>query len=189
MGFLTGLLVAIILIVVISAMWWLGVYNRLIALRNEIENLWSQIDVQLRRRFDLIPNLVETVKGYASHEKEIFERIAEARAQMVNAKAPEDQARADNMLTGALKSLFAVSEAYPDLKANENFISLQQELSSTESQIARARELYNDAVMSYNTVRQSFPSSIVANSGGFGPKPYFPIDEAAREPVKVSFAQ
>ncbi|MCC6484585.1 MAG: LemA family protein [Armatimonadetes bacterium] len=188
MGFLAVVLLGFILLAVIVALWWIGIYNRLIALRNEIENLWSQIDVQLRRRFDLIPNLVETVKGYASHEKEIFEKVAEARAQMLNAKSPTDQVQADNMLTGALKSLFAVAEAYPDLKANQNFLSLQEELSSTETQIARARETYNDAVMSYNTLKQSFPASIVASTGGFGAKPYFPVEEEAREPVKVSFA-
>lgn len=173
--------------VVVLIMWAIGIYNRLVALRNQIENLWSQIDVQLRRRFDLIPNLVETVKGYATHEKEIFEKIADARARMLSASGPAEQAQADNILTGALKSLFAIAEAYPDLKANENFLSLQTELAGTEDQIAQARELYNDAVMTYNTAIQSFPSSIVAGIGNFRQKPYLPIDEAAREPVKVSF--
>ena len=184
MPVLIGLAVVVVLII----LWAVATYNRLVALRNQIENTWSQIDVQLRRRFDLIPNLVETVKGYAAHEKEIFEKVAEARAKMMGAKGVEDTAEASNMLTGALKSLFAVAEAYPDLKANQNFLSLQEELAGTENQIARARELYNDAVMSYNTMIQSFPVNIIAGMGGFSQRPYFPMEEAAREPVKVSFS-
>ena len=185
----TGLITLIILgaIALTVVMWAIGTYNRLVALRNQIENLWSQIDVQLKRRFDLIPNLVETVKGYATHEREVFEKIADARARMMSATGPAEQAQADNILTGALKSLFAISEAYPDLKANENFIKLQGELANTEDQIARSRELYNDSVMTYNTTIQSFPPSIIAGMGSFRQKPYFPIDEASREPVKVSF--
>ncbi len=174
-------------IVVLVLLWGVGVYNRLVSLRNQVENAWSQIDVQLRRRFDLIPNLVETVKGYASHEKEIFEKVAEARAKMVGAQGVQEQAEANNMLTSALKSLFAVAEAYPDLKANQNFLSLQQELAGTEDQIARSREVYNDAVMNYNTMIQVFPASIVAGIGGFTAKTYFPMEEEAKEPVKVSF--
>lgn len=181
-----GILLAVVVVILL---WWVTTYNRLVSLRNQIENAASQIDVQLRRRFDLIPNLVETVKGYAAHEKEVFEKVAEARASMMNAKGVEEQGQANNMLTSALKSLFAVAEAYPDLKANQNFLALQQELTNTEDQIAQQREIYNDAVMTFNTSIQQFPSSVVAQTGGFTQKPYFPMDEAAREPVKVSFAQ
>jgi len=174
-------------VVVVVLLWGVGIYNRLVTLRNQVENAWGQIDVQLRRRFDLIPNLVETVKGYAAHEKEVFTKVTEARAKMASAQGVEDTAAADNMLTGALKSLFAVAENYPELKANENFLSLQTELSSTEDQLARAREIYNDAVMSFNTLIQVFPASLVAALGGFKSKTYYPVDEEAREPVKVSF--
>jgi LemA protein len=187
----TGILLAVLgvigAVVVVVLLWGVGIYNRLVTLRNQVENAWGQIDVQLRRRFDLIPNLVETVKGYAAHEKEVFTKVTEARAKMASAQGVEDTAAADNMLTGALKSLFAVAENYPELKANENFLSLQTELSSTEDQLARAREIYNDAVMSFNTLIQVFPASLVAALGGFKSKTYYPVDEEAREPVKVSF--
>lgn len=189
MGITAGTVVLLVLggLVVLVVLWAIGIYNRLVALRNRIENAWSQIDVQLRRRFDLIPNLVETVKGYASHEREIFEQVAEARSRMTGAQGVEDQAEANNLLTAALGRIFAIAEAYPDLKANQNFLSLQQELAGTEDQIARAREIYNDAVMSFNTLIQVFPASIVAGIGGFTQKPYFPVEDAARQPVKVQF--
>ncbi len=167
--------------------WVILTYNRLVVLKNGIENAWSQIDVQLRRRFDLIPNLVETVKGYASHEKEVFEKVTQARASMANAQGVAQQAEAQNLITGALKSLFAVSEAYPELKANENFMMLQEELSGTESKIAYARQFYNDSVMSFNTMIQSFPANLLAGAFGFAAKEYFPMEDVAREPVKVQF--
>lgn len=186
-----GMLIIVLLVLagfaVLVLLWAVGIYNRLIKLRNQTENEWSQIDVQLRKRFDLVPNLVETVKGYAAHEKEVFEKVTQARASMASAQTVQQQGEAQNMLTSALKSLFAVAEAYPDLKANQNFLALQQELSTIETGIARAREIYNDAVMALNTLIQTFPASIVAQFGGFRPKDYFPMEDAAREPVRVSF--
>ena len=162
-------------------------YNGLVRLRNRIENAWSQIDVQLQRRYDLIPNLVETVKGYAAHEREVFERVTQARNQALNAQGVANQAEAENMLTGALKSLFAVSEAYPELKANQNFLALQEELSGTEGRIAYARQFYNDAVQSYNTKIQQFPSNLIAGPFGFKEREYFEADDTSRGPVQVQF--
>ncbi len=176
-----GIVVAVALAVVL-------IYNSLVSLRNKIDNAWAQIDVQLRRRYDLIPNLVETVKGYARHEKQVFENVTKARAAIMSAGTIAGKAKADNMLTGALKSLFAVAEAYPQLRASENFQQLQEELSGTESKIAFARQFYNDNVMAYNTQIQSFPSSVMANAFGFLPREYFETGgEEARKPVKVSF--
>jgi len=168
-------------------LWAILTYNRLVVLRNRIENAWSQIDVQLRRRYDLIPNLVETVKGYAAHEKEVFQRVTEARTAMTNAQGVEEQGQAQNMISQALKSLFAVAEAYPDLKANQNFLLLQEELSGTESKIAYARQFYNDSVMSLNAMIQQFPANIIAGTFGFQTKEYFPMEDIAREPVQVKF--
>lgn len=179
--------IAVLAVVAILVIWIVYIYNRLVVLRNRIENAWSQIDVQLRRRYDLIPNLVETVKGYAAHEKEVFEQVASARSAMMSASTVEAQGQAQNQITQALKSLFAVSEAYPELKANENFMMLQEELSGTESKIAYARQFYNDTVMSYNTMIQSFPANMLAGTFSFTQKEYFPMDEAAREPIKVQF--
>jgi len=152
-----------------------------------VENAWSQIDVQLRRRYDLIPNLVETVKGYASHESETFEKVTQARNMAIQAQGVAEQGKAENMLTGALKTLFAVAEAYPDLKANQNFLALQEELTSTEGKIAYARQFYNDSVMSFNTAIQSFPANMVAGLFGFVQRDYFEIEAAATEPVAVQF--
>jgi LemA protein len=180
----------IILLVIVGALVLIvvGMYNSLVTLRNRAENAWSQVDVQLRRRYDLIPNLVETVKGYAKHEREVFEKVTQARAAAIDAKTVKDQGQAENMLTGALKSLFALAEAYPDLKANQNFLQLQEELSGTESKIAYARQFYNDMVMKFNQKQQVFPSNIIANMFSFKEKEYFEIEEpAAKEPVKVSF--
>jgi LemA protein len=174
-------------VVVIGILWVIAKYNQLVTLRNRIENAWSQIDVQLRRRYDLIPNLVETVKGYATHEKEVFERVSQARAAMTTVGSVAEQGQAQNQITQALKSLFAVAEAYPELKANQNFLMLQEELSGTESKIAYARQFHNDSVMAYNTLIQSFPANMLAGTFGFTEKDYFPMDEAAREPVKVQF--
>ncbi len=166
----------------------IGIYNRLVTLRNRCNNAWAQVDVQLRRRYDLIPNLVETVKGYAKHEREVFQKVTEARSQALNAGTVKDQGVAENMLTGALKSLFAVVENYPDLKANQNFLMLQEELAGTEGKIAYARQFYNDTVMQFNLKQQVFPSNIIASMFNFKEKEYFEIEEPeARKPVEVKF--
>lgn len=160
-------------------------YNGLVRLRNQVKNGWAQIDVQLKRRVDLIPNLVETVKGYAKHEKKVLDDVTKARASLMNAQGAEANAKADNMLAGTLKSLFAVAENYPDLKANQNFLQLQEELSGTENKIAYARQFYNDVVMKYNTQIQSVPYNILAGMFGFKEEKMFETQD--REPVKVSF--
>jgi LemA protein len=178
----------LLVIIAAIAIMAIGMYNSLITLRNRCDNAWSQVDVQLRRRYDLIPNLVETVKGYAKHESGVFERVTQARNVAVNAQTVKEQGQADNMLTGALKSLFAVAEAYPDLKANQNFLMLQEELAGTESKVAYARQFYNDVVMKFNMKQQVFPSNILANIFGFKTKEYFQIEEeVAKGPVKVQF--
>jgi LemA protein len=166
-----------------------GVYlfNRLVRLRVRAENAWSQIDVQLRRRYDLIPNLVETVKGYAAHERELFEDVTRARAQAQAASGVQDQAQAENQLTRTLSRLLAVAENYPELKASQNFLALQEELTGTESRIAYARQFYNDTVQALNTLIQSFPSNIVAQLGHFQPRAFFEIEEPQRGPVSVQF--
>jgi LemA protein len=179
--------IVLIALVVLVLLYVIVTYNGLVRLRNRIQNAWAQIDVQLRRRYDLIPNLVETVKGYAAHEKGTFEAVTKARANAINAQGPVDQARAEDMITGALKSLFAVSEAYPDLKANPNFLSLQEELSGTEGRISYARQYYNDAVLRMNTKIQSFPSNILAGMFGFKEHEYFEADDTSRGPVSVQF--
>jgi len=183
----TFVLAIVLGIVAVFLFWIVYLYNRMVTLRNRINNAWSQIDVQIRRRYDLIPNLVETVKGYAAHEKQVFQKVTEARASMAAATTVAEQAQAQNQITQALKSLFAVAEAYPQLKANENFMMLQEELSGTESKIAYARQFYNDTVMAFNTLIQSFPARMLAPAFGFTERDYFPMDEAAREPVKVQF--
>ena len=175
-------------IAVLLVLYVILMYNGLVRLRNRIENAWSQIGVQLQRRYDLIPNLVETVTGYAAHEKGVLESVTQARAAAINAEGPADQAKAENMITGALKSLFAVAEAYPDLKANENFAQLQEELSSTEGRIAYARQFYNDAVQSYNTKIQTVPSNLIAGPFGFKEREYFEADDDSRGPVRVDFS-
>ncbi len=179
--------IVVIALVVLVLLYVIVTYNGLVRLRNRIQNAWAQIDVQLRRRYDLIPNLVETVKGYAAHEKGTFEAVTKARANAISAQGPADQARAENMISGALKSLFAVSEAYPDLKANQNFLSLQEELSGTEGRISYARQYYNDAVLRMNTKIQSFPSNILAGMFGFKEHEYFEADDTSRGPVSVQF--
>ncbi len=181
------LLAVIVGLVVVLVIWVIAKYNQLIGLRNRIENAWSQIDVQLRRRYDLIPNLVESVKGYATHEREVFEEVSRARSSMMNAQGVQEQGQAQNMISGALKSLFAVAEAYPELKANQNFMMLQEELSGTESKIAYSRQFYNDTVMAYNTLVQTFPSNLIANAFNFKGREYFEMEDIAREPVKVQF--
>ena len=177
----------IIGVVALLLLIFAGTYNRLVALRNRIDNAWSQIGVQLRRRYDLIPNLVNTVKGYAAHEKEIFEKVAEARNAAISAKSVPDQAQAENQITQALRQLFAVVENYPDLKANQNFLALQEELTATEGRIAFARQFYNETVLSYNNAVQQFPSRIVAGMFGFTPREFFQVEEAATGPVNVQF--
>jgi LemA protein len=174
-------------IVVLVLLWAVLTYNRLVALRNRVDNGWSQIDVQLRRRYDLIPNLVETVKGYAEHERELFEHVAQARAQAAGAQGVEQQAKAENVITAGLRQLFAVAENYPDLKANENFLALQEEIVGTESKIAYARQFYNDEVAKLNTKIQQFPTSVIAGMFRFAPRPFFDIEETARGPVQVDF--
>jgi LemA protein len=174
-------------IVALAVLWGVVTYNRLVRYRVRSENAWSQIDVQLRRRYDLIPNLVEAVKGYAAHERELFEEVTQARAAAQAASTVEGQAQAENQLTRSLGRLIAVAENYPDLKASQNFLALQEELTSTESKIAFARQFYNDQVQGLNTLIQSFPSRIIASWGHFTPREFFEIDEPARGPVSVQF--
>jgi LemA protein len=185
--------VAVIVIVVIIVLLLLSValfYNGLVRTRNRVDDAWSQIDVQLKRRYDLIPNLVETVKGYAAHERQTFEAVTNARSQAMNAQQGGDvaqQAQAENALSGALKSLFAVAEAYPDLKANQNFLQLQEELTSTEDRIAYARQFYNDSVLNYNNKIQVFPRNLLASNFNFAKREYFQAAPEATGPVKVQF--
>ena len=162
----------------------IAIYNSLVGRQIETKNAWSQIDVQLKRRYDLIPNLVETVKGYASHERETLEKVVQARNMAMGARSVGEQAQAENMLTGALKSLFAVSEAYPDLKANQEFLKLQEELTGTENRIGFARQHYNDSVSSYNETLQRFPGNVVGNMFGFRPAEFFRLDEAEAAAVQ-----
>jgi LemA protein len=178
----------VLALVVLAAIYALITYNGLISMRNRIENAWAQIDVQLKRRYDLIPNLVETVKGYASHERETLEEVVQARNMAMAAQGPHDQAAAENMITGALKSVFALSEAYPDLKANQNFLNLQEELTGTEGRIAYARQFYNDSVYSYNTKIQSVPANLIAKQFSFLEREYFEVDDASRGNVEVDFS-
>lgn len=180
-------LIAVIVIVVVLVVAAIALYNNLVKLRNMVDNAWAQIDVQLQRRLDLIPNLVETVKGYASHERGTLDEVTEARAAVVNAGTPAGKMEADNMLTGALKSLFAVAEAYPDLKANVNFQQLQAELSSTEDKISYMRQSYNDTVMKYNTAIQTFPAVLFAGMMGFSPRESFDAVAGSDVAPKVQF--
>ena len=181
-------LIILIVLVVLAILWFVVAYNGLIRRRNRVENSWSQIDVQLKRRLDLIPNLVETVKGYAAHERETLDAVVRARNAALAAPAsPGAQAAADNVLSGALRQLFALSEAYPDLKANQNFLALQEELTATEGRVAYARQFYNDTVLGYNTKLQTFPTVFIANAMKFEKREYFEADEAARQVPKVQF--
>ena len=179
--------IILVVVLVLIALYVIASYNGLVSLRNRIENAWAQIDVQLKRRYDLIPNLVETVKGYASHERETLDAVIQARNAGMTAQGPHDQAEAENVLSGALKSLFALSEAYPDLKANQNFAQLQEELTGTEGRIAYARQFYNDTVYRYNTKVQSFPANLLANAFRFSEREYFQADDESRGPTQVSF--
>jgi LemA protein len=180
-------LLIVVAVLAVVVLWPIVIYNRLVALRLRIDNAWSQIDVQLNRRHDLIPNLVETVKGYASHERETFEAVISARNAGVEASTPHEQAEAENMITGALGRLFALQEAYPDLKADQNFRQLQEELTATEDRVAYARQFYNDQVRAYNTSIEQFPGVIVARFASFTPREFFEVDEAARAAPRVEF--
>jgi len=181
-------LVVLVGIVIIFLAWLVGIYNGLVRARNQVKNAWSQIDVQLKRRHDLIPNLVETVRGYMTHERDTLENVVKARGMAVQAGSVGQAVQAENMLTQALGRLFAVAEAYPDLKANQNFLALQEELTSTENKIGFARQFYNDQVMQYNNRIQMFPSNIVAAQFGFTQEPFFEVEDAAqREVPQVKF--
>jgi LemA protein len=179
--------IVIIIIIAFFALIYWGFYNRIIRMENRIDNSWAQIDVQLKRRADLIPNLMETVKGYMKHEKEVLENVTKARASLMNAKTPQENIDADNMLSGALKTLFAVSENYPDLKANQNFLSLQDELTNTENKIAYSRQHYNDTVLSYNNTIETFPGLWFAKRMNRKTKDMLKIPEESKELPKVAF--
>ena len=179
--------VIIIVIIVIAILWAIAVYNGLIKMKNRVDEAWSDIDVQLKRRYDLIPNLVSTVKGYAAHEKEVFEKVTEARSKAMGAGTTEDKAKAENALSGTLKSLFAVAEAYPELKANQNFLELQQELTDTEDKIQASRRFYNGNVRDYNTKIEVFPNSLFAGMLNFTKREFFQAEEGEKEAVQVQF--
>ncbi|SRR5581483_3058763 len=180
-------IVVVVILLVLVVGGFVVTYNGLVRRRNGVDNAWAQVDVQLRRRYDLIPNLVQTVKGYAKHERETFEAVTQARASAVNAQGPAQQAQAEGALSSTLRSLFAVAEAYPGLKADQNFRSLQDQLSDTETRIAAARQFYNDATVAYNNATQTFPANVVARMGSFPQRQYFSTDGEARGPVAVSF--
>lgn len=178
----------ILAVVALLVVLFVVLYNGLVRSRNQVDNAWSQVDVQLKRRLDLIPNLVETVKGYASHEKSTFEAVINARsAAMTAAPTPGAQGQADNVLSGALRQLFALSEAYPDLKANQNFLAMQEELTSTESRVAYARQFYNDSVLGYHNKLDTFPTVLVAKMGNFPRREFFEAEDSARTAPTVKF--
>src|SRR5581483_4681260 len=180
----------VVAVVLLLVLWLVALYNRLVRLRNRVDNAWAQIEVQLKRRHDLIPNLVETVKGYAAHERETFEEVTRARAAAQQAQGPAQAAAAEGILGQALGRLLAVAEAYPELKANENFLDLQAQLRDTEDKIAVSRQVYNDTVLTYNNAIQTFPAVMLANSFGFARREFFEVEDAAeREPPQVSFAR
>lgn len=179
------LIIFVVLVVLLVLI--MTIYNGLITRKNRVKNAWSQIDVQLKRRFDLIPNLVETVKGYAKHEKETLEEVIRARNTYVSASTTEDAIKANNEIVGALNRLFALAESYPELKANENFKHLQGELSITEDKIGYSRQFYNDTVMMYNNFKQVFPNNIISSIFNFKDEPFFQVEEAERNNVQVKF--
>ncbi|MGE5272332.1 MAG: LemA family protein [Verrucomicrobiota bacterium] len=178
----------IVAVVVILLLVLVGMFNKLVRLRNRAENAWAQVDVQLRKRYDLIPNLVETVKGYAAHERQTFEEVTAARTAAQQAQGVAEQAQAENMLTAALGRLFAVAEAYPQLRATENFQQLQAQLSDVEQSIAVSRQVYNDTVLSYDNALETFPTNVIAGMFHFNPREYFQTEDATREAPRVSFA-
>ena len=184
MGLFELIGIVILAIIVAIVIFFIAIYNGLINKRNQIKNSWAQIDVQLKRRLDLIPNLVETVQGYAKHEKETFKMVTEARSMMASAGTMKEKAVADNMLTGALKSLFAVAESYPELKANQNFLMLQEELAGTENKIASTRQFYNDSVLDYNNMVNQVPSNVIAGMFGFKDEEYFKVDAEEAKDIK-----
>ena len=181
-------LIVILAVIVLAVLFVVGIYNALIRLRNQVDNAWSQIDVQLKRRHDLIPNLVETAKGYMHHERETFEAITNARSQAMGAKGVAEAGKAEGVLGQALSKFLLTVEAYPDLKANQNFLSIQEELSSTENKIAFSRQSYNDQVLFFNNKIQMFPSNVIAGMFNFGKRDFFELEnEAEREVPKVNF--
>jgi len=184
---LVVVLVVTVVVAVVVLGWIVAAYNGLVRRRNAVTNAWSQVDVQLKRRYDLVPNLVETVRGYAAHERQTFDSVTAARAAAVAAQGPVEQAKAENALSTTLRSLFAVSEAYPQLQASRNFSELQAELSDTENRIAYARQYYNDAVLTYNNAVQTVPTNVVAGLGGFTPRESFEAPDEERRPVQVRF--
>jgi LemA protein len=186
---MAGFFLVLLILFAVPILFLILLYNRLVLLKNRVQNAWHQIDVQLVRRADLVPNLVETVKGYASHERGVFEQVTQARSMLQAAGSVKEKADASNMLTSTLRSLFAVAEAYPDLKANQNFKALQEELSGIEQKIAYSRQFYNDTVMQYNTGQQTFPANLLAGPLGFKPAEYFEVEEPEKRAVpKVSFS-
>lgn len=182
-----GILVVLLVLVVALAVWAVAIYNRLVRLAMLADNAWSDVDVQLKRRHDLVPNLVETVKGYAAHERNTLEAVIQARNAALSAPTPEQRIEAENMLTNALRQIFALAEAYPDLKANQNFLALQQELSAIEQDIANARRYYNAVVRDYNTRLASIPDGLIAALVGFRPRTFFVAEDEAREAPQVRF--
>ena len=185
---MTAIAFILLAIPILVIIWLIGIYNGLVRLRNRVRNAWSQIDVQLKRRYELIPNLVETVKGYAGHERETLEAVIAARQQAIDvSEGVAEQAKAENMLSQTLRSLFAVAEAYPDLKANQNFLELQEELTGTEGRIAYARQHYNDQVLKYNTAIETFPAVVIAGALRFTEREYFEADDESRGTVSVEF--
>lgn len=179
----TWIVVALILVAVLGIV----LYNRLVEARNRVDNAWGQVDVQLKRRYDLIPNLVETVRGYASHERETLDAVVQARGAAQAASGPEEQGAAENVLTGALRRLFALAEAYPELRAAPNFADLQAQLADTENRIAVSRQIYNDSVLTYNNAVQTVPTNLVAGLGGFEARPFFEAEVEADQPPAVEF--
>ncbi|GIU94878.1 MAG: LemA family protein [Gaiellaceae bacterium] len=183
-------LIVLVVVLLLAGLLLAWLYNRLVRLRNRVDNAWAQVEVQLKRRWDLIPNLVETVKGYAAHERETFEAVTEARTRAQEARNPAEAAQAEGILGAALGRLFAVAEAYPELQADENFRQLQTELAETENRVAVSRQVYNDAVLTYNNAIQTFPGLVLAGPLGFTAREFFEVaDEAQREPPRVDFAR
>jgi LemA protein len=183
-----NILIALAAVALILLAWAVAAYNGLVRGRNQVDKAWADVDTELKRRHDLIPNLVETVKGYASHEKETLNAVVEARNRAISAGSPQEQAQAEGILTGALRQLFALAEAYPDLKANQNFLQLQQELGNTEDRLQQTRRFYNATVRDFNNRVQTFPTAVVASAFSFGPREFFELtDDAERAAPQVSF--
>jgi len=182
-----GIGLVLLIIIGVGILWLVAVYNGLIKLKNRVDEAWSDIDVQLKRRHDLIPNLINTVKGYAAHERELFEKVTAARTAAISAGTPAEKEKAENILSGTLKSLFAVAEAYPDLKANQNFLELQKELTDTEDKIMASRRFYNGNVRDFNTKIQVFPTNIIAGILNFAKREFFEAEEGEKELPEVKF--